>query len=151
MRCDVFACRAREQFESTQRVATFGRVEAREHAFHALRFEHCLLIANSSARSGEPKRDAATVVWIGTAGDVAVAFQAIDGQGHGGCGHAHMAGEIVERGGLELVEMVEHAGLVRANDLALFVVTDVARMAGEKDARVIVHHLAHGVHGRIVF
>ena len=47
-----------------------------------------------------------------------------------------MAGEIEESGGLDVVEMVEDAGLVAAEDLLSLGVADVPFVAGEVDLRV---------------
>jgi len=55
--------------------------------------------------------------------------------------------QVKKRKRLVFVQVIENTGLVRAQELARFRVTDVPGMAGEVDARVQLHHLLHGILG----
>ena len=57
-----------------------------------------------------------------------------------------MAGEIVEAGRLDFIQMIQNAGLVGADGAAGARIADVAGMAGKEDARVELHHLGDGIH-----
>jgi hypothetical protein len=50
-----------------------------------------------------------------------------------------MPGELEHTGGLDLVEVIENAGLMGAEPLMRFLVLDVARVAGEVNPRVTRH------------
>src|ERR1017187_8146617 len=119
-----------QEFEAAQGLAAFALVQVGEHSGDELGFEHLLLLFDARAGGGEEEIDAAAVHRAASAEDVAGALQAVDGERHGGRGDAHVAGEIEERGGLDVVEMVEDAGLVAAKDLLSFWVADVPLVAG---------------------
>ena len=59
-------------------------------------------------------------------------------------GHAHVAGEVHHRGRLDLVQMVEDARLMPAEQPAGLRIADVAGVAGEVDAGIQGHHRGHG-------
>jgi hypothetical protein len=45
------------------------------------------------------------------------------------------------------VQVIENAGLVRAQEPSRFRIPDMPRMASEVDTRVKLHHLSHGILG----
>ena len=85
--------------------------------------------------------DAPAVFWITRADDIPAARQAVHGQRHGGCGYTHVRCEGQQTGWLHLIEMIQHARLMRAEHAIPLWVSDVPRMAGEIDPRVKGHHL----------
>src|SRR5204863_4953323 len=87
---------------------------------------------------------AAAIRRISSAGDVTLPFESIDPERHR-CGRdTHMAGEVVDGGRIDLVEMVEDARLMAAYQPLRIGITDVPRMAGEVDLRIQRQDLSHG-------
>jgi hypothetical protein len=56
-------------------------------------------------------------------------------------------GQIEQRERLVFVQVIENAGLVRAQDPPCLGISDVPGMAGEVDARIKFHHLSYRVLG----
>ena len=73
---------------------------------------------------------------------VAFGFQPVDRERHRCHRHAHVPGEVGHRHGVDLVEVIENAGLMRADVVAGLRVPHVPRVAGEVDPRVGVEDLA---------
>jgi hypothetical protein len=58
-----------------------------------------------------------------------------------------MLGQVEKRKRFAFIQVIENAGLVRAQEPASFGVTDVPSMAGKVDARIKLHYLLHGILG----
>src|ERR1019366_10129562 len=97
-----------------QGLAAFALVQVGEHSADEFGFEHLLLLLDARAGGGEEEIDAAAVHRVALAEDVPGALEAVNGERHGGRGHAHVAGEIEEWGGLDVVQMIEDAGSQKA-------------------------------------
>jgi hypothetical protein len=67
-----------------------------------------------------------TVLRVLQADDVALALQAIDGERHGRGGDPHVLGEVHDVGRVDLVEVIEDAGLVPAEESLALRIPDVA-------------------------
>jgi hypothetical protein len=87
--------------------------------------------------------DAPAIFRVAQPDDVALALEAIDGQRHRRGRDAEMRGEICDGGRLELVEMIEDAGLVAAEQALRLRIAYVACVTGEVDARIKRHHRGH--------
>ena len=59
-------------------------------------------------------------------------------------------GEIVQTGRLDLVQVIEDAGLVGTDLFAAFRIPDMTGVAGKKDPRIELHHLPDSVHALIL-
>ena len=59
--------------------------------------------------------------------------------------HSHVARKIVDRRRIDLVEVVEDAGLMAAEQPVRARIANMPRVTGEIDARIERHHLACGV------
>jgi iron(III)-enterobactin esterase len=133
---DEFARRFRQEFEAAEGFLTPLFVELAEHGGDQLRLEHFLLTLDADAGGREAEIDAAGVLFTPLATDVAAALEAVGGERHGGCGDAHVAGEIEHRRAFDIVEVIEDACLMSADDVLSFFVADVAAVAGEVDLGV---------------
>jgi hypothetical protein len=127
-----------EELEAAEGFGAFALIEAREHGGDERGLEDLLLAFDAQAGGGEAELDAAGVLFAAGAGDVAAALEAVDGERHRGGRHAHVAGEVEERGGFDVVEMVEDGGLTGGEDGLRSFVADVAAVGGEVDLRVRV-------------
>ena len=130
---DEFARGFGEEFEAAQRFLTPFLVELAEHGGDKLRLEDFLLALDADAGGGEAQIDAARVLFAAFTADVAAALKAVGGEGDGGCGDTHVAGEVEHGCAFDVVEVVEDAGLVSADDVLRFFVAHVATMTGEVD------------------
>jgi hypothetical protein len=112
-----------------------------EHLFHAHRVEHRLRFAQPDAGGRDPQQNAPPVARIAIAPDVCAPLQAIDGQRHRGHRDAHVPGQVGDGHRVDLVEVIEDAGLMRADRVAADRVGHVPRVAREVDPGVGVEHL----------
>ena len=130
--------------QGTQDVVRTGLVgrELVQHLLDANRVEHRLRFAHADAGLRGAQQHASAVLRIALAADVSLPLQPIDRERHRRQRDAHVLGE--GRGGdrIDLVEVIENAGLVRAEEGAARGIAHVARVAGEEDARVGVHQLS---------
>lgn len=133
-----------EEGESADGVVAERRGELAKQVADAVWIEHGLRLADADAGGGQSQSDAAGVVTIAVAPYVALIDEPVDGDGHGGGGDAHVRGEAGESGGADVVEVVEDADLMGAEESPGAGVADVAGVAGEEDARVELHKLRRG-------
>ena len=125
-----------KELEAAERVATVGRREASEHSADESWIENFLCGAEPFTGSGEPHVSHSSVGLGAVTHDVALSDEAVDRNGHGGHGHAHVGGQLREGCGLHRIEVAQNARLPCADPRTRFRVVYVARVAGEVDLGV---------------
>ena len=113
------------------------------------RIQHLLRGAKALASHGESHVADAGIRIGARAGDVALSLEAVDGDGHGGDGHAHVRGQLGYRGGVHAIEVAEYARLSRADFRPRVRVEDVSRVAGEVDPGIQVDEVVAGANGHV--
>ncbi len=146
----MFVCCPRQQPEPLERRLALRARKPREHFLDADGIEHRLGLAHPHAGLGNAQQHPPPIARVAVAARVAFALQPIDGQRHRRHGDAHVSGEVGHRHRVDLVEVVENAGLVGAERLARLRVVHVPGVAGEEDARVGLEHM-RGRHDRVLY
>ena len=90
----LLARRCAEELEAAERVATVGGGKACEHGAYEPWVEDLLRGAQSFTGSGQPHVPDASIGLGPVAHHVSLPHEAVDGEGHGGDGHAHVGGQL---------------------------------------------------------
>jgi len=83
-----------EELEATERVAAVGGGEAGQHRTDEPRFEDFLGSAETLTGRGEPDVPHSSVGLGAVSDHVPLPHEAVDGDGHGRDGHAHVGGQL---------------------------------------------------------
>jgi len=142
--------RPHEQRETLDRAQPLSLLQARDERFDARGIEDGTGAANADAGARQPDVDAAAILRVAEPHDVSFALQPIDRERHRRRGDPHVPREIHDRRRVELVEMIKDARLVAAQQALGLRVADVARVAGEIDARIQCHDGGDGAGDTII-
>lgn len=134
----------RQQGQSVNSLCPFFCVQMREHGLDPVRIEDRFRLLDSCARRRNPQVDASAVDRIAGAFHITPTHEAIDRNRHRGHCDAHVFGEFHQARRLCVVEMVQDAGLMRADDPSGLGIMNVSRMASEENLRVELHDLLRG-------
>lgn len=104
--------------------------EIAEKGGDAFWFENLLATLDAVALWGEENVSASTIFAIFDSLDEGTALEAVEGEGHGGGGDPHVAGQIQDRHAFGKAQIVENRGLIGAYGGCLFSPGLARHMAG---------------------
>jgi hypothetical protein len=130
-----------QQGEASNCLPAFFRCELIENSSNSRGIEYRLLGFDPDSGFRQTKPHASAVPGIALSNDIAAARQAVNHQGHGGRSDTHVRRQRQQSGRFNFVQMVEYAGLVRAEYPVALGIGHMPRVARKVDAWVERHQL----------
>lgn len=145
---------ARESRQASERRRPLIQRNLVEECFHAFGLEHAARALDALSGLRKTQLGATSVDRAAGSRDVTRANEAVDSDRHRCRSHSHVASQIAKGGGIDGVEVVQNAGLVRAEKALSFWIADMSAMASEVDARIRIEKrldvFGEPAHGRSI-